>query len=145
MITLHKFKLSMFEEVVDMYYDFNKEIYTNRKIGEKYFYYKIVTKWINSDCDIIVSLDKDIVTGFSLCYKDDNSGITEAVYQCDVAYVKPEFRKGRSAYMLYKNAKSYASEIGLKVSCNGRIENGVDKMIEKHFGLRPMFTLFEEF
>ena len=143
MITLDKFKLSDYEELVDMYYEFNKDVYQNRKIGDKYFFYKAVMKWINQDADIVLSRDGDIVTGFSMCYKDMFGGLTETIYQCDLCYVKPAYRKSRSAYMLYNNAYEYAKELGLKICASGRVENGVDKMMMKHFGLEKTFTTLE--
>ena len=39
---LRPFFLSDYEAVVDMYYDFTREVFTERKIGYKYFFYKTV-------------------------------------------------------------------------------------------------------
>lgn len=142
-MTLRRFLAKDFEEVVDMYYNFTKEVYPNRAISEKYFFYRAVQNWITKDVDLIVSIQDNILTGFSMCYKDDLGGITEPVYQCEVCFVKPEYRKSRAAFLLYKNAYAYAKEQRLLVSCNARLENRVDEMIEKHFKLTPTFKLLE--
>jgi len=143
MITLSKFKLSDYEQVVNMYYEFTKEVYPNRKIGDRYFFYKLVTKWINDGSDIVVALDNMIPIGFSLCYIDEFNGITEPVYQCELAYVKPHKRKSRAAYLMYNNAYKYSKEIGLKVVSHGRVENNADSMMMKHFDLVKTFTTLE--
>ena len=143
MIKLHKFNIDDYEELVNMYYNFTKEIYSSRKIGSKYFFYRKVSDWINASYDIILAKDGSKVVGYTLCHVDDMLGLTETVYDCEMAYVKPEYRKGRAAYLMYKNAYAYAKEKGLTITSLGRIENGVDDMMIKHFNLKPMFTLLE--
>lgn len=143
MIELSKFQLSDYEQVVNMYYEFTKEVYPNRKIGERYFFYKVVQKWINDGADIVIATEGMIPIGFSVCYKDEFGGLTEPIYQCDIAYVKPHKRKSRAAYLLYNNAYEYAKQLGLKVSTSGRTSNKVDKMMMKHFNLTQTFTTLE--
>lgn len=140
---LRKFKADDYEELVDMFYDFSVEVYTNRKIGAKYFYHRAVQEWVRDDKDIVVALDKDKIVGFSLAYIDDTKGLTEPIYQGDICYVVPEYRKTRAGYMLYKNVYNYSKELGLPISANGRIANGVDKMLVKHFNAKAKFILFE--
>ena len=143
MITLRQFQINDFEELVDMYYEFTKEVYHNRKIGDRYFFYRSVQDWINSKRDIVIAEDNGKILGFSKCWIDDMGGLTEAMYQCDFAYVKPLHRKSRVAYMLYHNANEYATKIGLKISSQGRVENGVSEMMSKHFGLEAKFIVME--
>lgn len=142
---LRKFLIGDYEEVASMLHSFYNEVFSsNRKIGSKYFYYKEVSNWINSKKDIIIAEDKYFnVVGFSLGYIDDCGGLTEEVYTCDYCYIKEEFRSSRAAYMLYTNGYRYSQELGLNLVTNGRVENGVDKMIEKHFNLTSMFINYE--
>ena len=142
---LREFRLDDYEEIVNMYYDFNTEVYGSfRKIGSKYFYYKIVQDWINTNRHIIVSVDKtNTITGFSLCYIDNFNGLTETIYNCEICYVKPSYRNTRAAYLLYNNGYNKAKELGLNIYTSGRIENNVDKLMSNHFNLEPKFINME--
>lgn len=142
---LVEFSMDYYEDVVDMFYDFNIELFSKyRKIGYKYFYYKAVMNWINDKKHIIICIDKyNNPIGFSLAYIDDNSGLTERYYNGEIAYVKPAYRKGKASYLLYKNVVAMSVQLGLNLNSNGRIENGIDKMIEKHFNPIPLFTNYE--
>lgn len=142
---LRKFTLDDYEEVVDMYYEFIKEVFGDiRQLSPKYFYYKKVIDCINSKKHIVLSVsDVGVITGFSLCYVDEFDGLTNPVYSCEIAYVKPTYRNTKSAYMLYHNGSKVAKELGLNLITNGRIENGTSKMMEKHFSLDAKFINFE--
>ena len=141
---LRQFTLDDYEEIVNMYYEFNKEIFSsNRNISPKYFYYKQVIDWINSNKHIIIAENKGIIYGFSMCFIDEFNGLTNPIYNCEICYIKPEYRKTKAGYMLYNNGESMANELGLNILANGRVENGVDKMIEKHFNLQSMFINYE--
>jgi GNAT superfamily N-acetyltransferase len=142
MYRLKKFELSDYEELVDMFYEFTKECYPERKIGLKYRFYERVNQWIDNKYDIILGAKDDKIVGFSMAYID-NSGLTENVYVGEIAYVKPEFRKGRITYMLYSNVVQYAKELGLTLVSNSRISNGVDNMIKKHYDVEEKYTQFE--
>ena len=142
-MTLHKLTLKDYEEVVDMYYNFMKEVYPERIIGERYFFYKEVMSWINNSRNVILVKKGSITVGFSMAYLDQNSGLTEAVYNGVIAYVKPEYRKTRAAYLLYKNMSDVAEENNLTVVANGLVTNGVSDMISKHFDCKEMFINFE--
>lgn len=141
MINIRQFMIPDFEEVVNMYYDFTKEVYPERDIGEKYFFYKKVIEWINDSYDVVLAYNEKEIVGFTMCYQDMCNGLTEPIYQCELAYIKPEYRKTRTAYLLYNNAYEYAKQLGMQISSNGRVENGVDKMMLKHFNLKPKFTV----
>lgn len=142
-MNLRRFKPEDFEDVVSMYHSFVSEIYPNRKINPKYFFYRKVQEWVSTGKDIIVCTKDDELVGFSMAYRDDTSGLTEEVYCGDIAYVKPDYRKSRAAYMMYNNMHKYAMELGLKITANGRVENGIDEMIKKHFNAVPTFISFE--
>lgn len=141
---LKKMDLVDYEEVVDMLYAFYQEVYGDiRQLGSRYFYYQTVSDWINKGKDVVLSIDKGIVTGFSLAYVDSMGGLTKPYYNGEIAYVKPKYRKGRSAYLLYKNVVEYADELNMNLLSNSRVENGVDKMVEKHFDCKKMFINYE--
>lgn len=141
---LKKMELFDYEEVVDMLYAFYKEVFGDtRQLGSRYFYYQAVSDWLNKGKDVVLSVDKGVVTGFTMAFVDDMGGLTKPVYNGEMAYVKPEFRKGRSAYLLYKNVVEYAEELNMNLISNSRVENGVDKMVEKHFDCKKMFVNYE--
>lgn len=141
---LRPFFLSDYEAVVDMYYDFTREVFTERKIGYKYFFYKTVQEWIKKGNDIVlVTTDDGEIVGFSMAFYDDFGGLTEPFYNGEIAYVKPEYRKSKAAYLLYNNVVEVAKERNLLIVANGRVENGIDKMIKKHYKATPMFINFE--
>lgn len=145
-MVLRKFEFRDYEDVVDMYYNFYIEVYgDHRKIGPKYFFYKKVIDAINDNNDIIVCVKPDgTITGFTLSHIDSFSGLTEPVYHGVMAYIKPEYRKGKSAYMLYKNVVQYAEELKMNLYSYNRIDNGTSAMIKKHFDPTEMFINFEK-
>ena len=142
-MTLHKFTLDEYEEVVDMYYEFTKEVYINRKIGSKYFFYKNVINWINTNKDVIIAKNNNDITGFSMSYTDNSSGTLDTIYQTIIVYVKPEYRKSRAAYLMYKNVSDLANEKKISHASTGSIVTGGADIIEKHFGCKKVFTIFE--
>lgn len=145
-MTLVPFRVEFYEDLVSMFQDFTTEIYgSNRRIGSKYFFYKAVNKWIEDKKDIILCINSNYdIIGFTVSYIDNNGGLTEEVYFGDICYVKPKYRKTRASYLLYKNVVSYGSnDLKLNVVANGRVENGVDKMIEKHFKPIKTFSTYE--
>lgn len=142
MYSLKTFKLDSYEELVSMFYDMYCEIYHDRKIGLKYRYYQKVIEWIEKNHNIIVCYKDNIAVGFTLSYMVQD-GLTEPYYFGELAYVKPEYRKTRASYMLYKNVVNYAEELGMLLVSNSRIENGVDSMVQKHFNTTPTYITVE--
>lgn len=142
-VKLREFKIDDYEELVDMYYEFYKET-SKRKIYPKYFYYKDVIEWINKNKKIVLAIKEDIIIGFNTFYYTENNGLTEPYIMGEICYVKPEFRNSRAAYLLYNNCVEYAKENKLPLTANGRIENGVNKLIEKHFRVTPTYITFEK-
>ena len=138
-------KLDDYEEVVDMFYRMYKEMYSGiRKVNPKYFFYRAVYGWINDKKHVIIAEKDGVICGFTMSYVDDFGGLTEPVYNGEIAYIKPEFRKTRAAYLLYNNGMEYARELGMNAISSSRVENGVDKMIEKHYQPKKMFVSFEK-
>lgn len=140
---IEKFTLEHYEELVDMYYEFTKEVYPDRKIGFKYSFYLAISEWINKKHDIVLAMNNDTVCGFSMCYVDEVDGLTEPMYRAEIAYVKPKYRRGRAAYMLYNNAYKYSKDIDMKIITLSRISNGTDKMVEDKFNLTKTYTMYE--
>ena len=139
-----EFRLEFYEDVVDMYYSFMVELFGDkRKINPKYFYYKAVQDWILNKQHIVLVVSKGDVVGFSKCFIDDMNGLTEPIYNADICYVKEKYRNTRAGYLLYHNGYNMAKELNLTLVANARVENGVDKMIEKHFDLERMFINYE--
>jgi hypothetical protein len=118
MVIVREYKESDFEEVVQMYYNMIIEVYPHREFKAKQFFYNNVIRWIDSNYDIIVTSKDDIITGFALCYFDNMGGICEDYYQGECIYVKPEYRKGRSAYLMYKSVMIYADNSNFLISTN---------------------------
>ena len=141
--SLRQFELDDFPELVSMFKELTREIYPNRKIGADYFFYRSVLGWVQADKHIIIALKGEDIIGFSLCHIE-TSGITEPIYLGECAYVKPEYRRSKAAYLLYKNGSDKASELGLTLFSNAFIGglNHVDKIQEK-FGMKPMFIGYE--
>lgn len=141
---LRKFTLDDYEEVVQMQYDFFTEIYPDRKISPKYFYYKAVQNWINDKKDIVLAINgKGTITGMSVSFVDEGESLTEPIYTTITLYTKPEFRKGKTSYLLLQNMSNYTKEINISWMSNCRIDNDTDKMIEKHFDCKRVFTNLE--
>lgn len=143
MIKLRKFTLYDYEELVDMHYEFTKEVYPDRKLGYRYSFYMIVNDWIEKKHDIVLAVKDDNICGFTMSYVDYVDGLTEPVYRGEIAYVKPEYRKTRVGHMLYSNVVRYAEELELKLVSMSRIENGIDKMVIKHFNAIPKYIMME--
>lgn len=141
---LREFTLNDYEELVDMFYNLNTEFYGSfRAIGAKYYYYKAVMRWIANNKHIVICEHNEEIVGFTLSYIDEYDGLTEKVYNGEIAYIKPKYRNTRAAYLLYNNVASVAKELNLNLSSNSRVENGVDKMIEKHFTTNKVFSNYE--
>ncbi len=140
---LYNFTLPDYEELVDMYYEFTKDVYSERTMGERYFFHKEITSWIANRRDVVIAKKDGTIVGFTMGYADDNSGLTNRVYNGVIAYVKPEYRKTRAAYMLYMNVSERAKDLELTLMANGLVTNGVSDMIEKHFDCKEMFMNFE--
>lgn len=142
---LRNAEISDYQEVTMMYKELVKIIYSTRKIGEDYFFYRTVMGWVQAGKDIVVCEKDGELCGFTLGYIDDMGGITETIYNAEVAYVKPKYRKTRVAYMLYTNVANYVDEMGLALqSCAfiGNNENKVDQ-IQQKLGCVPTFIQME--
>jgi len=104
-----------YREVADMYKELLLIVYSNMKVGADIFIDGVVQGWFSKGHDIILSEKEDgTVTGFSMAYIED-AGIVERYYMGELAYVKPEYRKGRSAWLLYKNVIEYGEKLGLPI------------------------------
>jgi len=133
--------VSDYTELVGMFSSLIDAVYDGVEKGEEIFFHGAVQNWFNSRKDVIVcEKDDGTITGFSLAYVEE-LGFLKPYYYGDIAYVKPEFRKGRTAYLLYNNVVDYATQQGLPVIAKAFVseenENKVDK-IQAKFG-KPRF------
>jgi len=141
---LRRFNLDDYEELVDMFYEFNKEVYKGRKIGLKYSHYMVVNEWISKKYDLILSIaDNNEICGFSLGYIDDNNRLIEPMYNGEIIYVKENYRTGRAAYKLYTNIYNYSKELKMGIKTLSRVENNSSDMVAKHFDLKDRYILQE--
>lgn len=131
-------KVSDYEEIVLMYIELIKVLYSGFNIKENAYFYRIVIGWFENNKDIVIcETDTGEIAGFTLGFIED-IGIVDPYYNGDIAYVKPEFRKTRVAYLLYKNVVDYATNI-LKMRCIAKAFVGdgnkehIDK-IQSRFG-----------
>lgn len=138
---LRKFCLQDYEAVTDMLVLFFEEVYSDRKLGYKYSFYKTVDSWIKEDRDIVVIEQDNKLVGFSEAFIDRCNGMTEPVYNCEYLYVREEYRNSKAAYMLYNNINDYSKEIELKPSIVCRAE--VKDMVNKHFNAVDKFIIMQ--
>lgn len=141
-VKLREFTLDDYEELVDMFYEFYKET-SIKTIYPKYFYYKDVISWIAKNKKIVLAVKGNMIIGFNTFYYTENNGLTEPYIFGEYCYVKPEYRNSRAAYLLYNNCVQYAAEHHLPMTAMGRIENGGDSIIKKHFKAMPTYITFE--
>lgn len=143
---LRKALLVDYPELVDMYKKLTITIYDGFEIGEDIFFHGVVQRWFQSKKDIVIcEKDDGTITGFSVGYIDD-IGIVKPYYYGDVAYVKPQFRKGRTAYLLYNNVVDYAEQQGLQLIAKAFVsEDNTDKVdkIQAKFG-KPRFIEYHK-
>ena len=113
MMKLRPARLSDYEELVQMFKALIETVYDGFEIGEDIFMHGTVQQWFKDQKDIVICVTEDgEIAGFTLGYIED-IGIVHPYYFGDLAYVKPEYRRGRSAYMLYNNLVEYADGQGL--------------------------------
>ena len=121
-------------ELVEMYKELTKIVYQGFEIGEDIFMHGTVQKWYLENRDIVICETKDgKIAGFTMGYRED-IGIIKPYYFADVAYVKPEHRKTRAAYLLYNNIVSYADQLGLPLIAKAFIGEDRNEKIQSKFG-----------
>jgi len=142
-VSLRKMELRDYEQVVNMHIDFIATIYPNRELGEYIHFYNMVSAWINHQKHIYVTEKDGELTGYSVSSVDYNHGLTEPVYFGEIAYVKPKYRKGKSAYLLYNNVVNIADELGLRLTANAFISKDKIDQIQEKFSGEPQFIVYE--
>ncbi len=143
MIKLRLATLDDYNELRLMFKELLKTVYSDLKVGKDAHIDASVYDWFSSDKDVIISeTDDGVITGFTVAYIQDIR-IVERYYYGDIAYVKPEFRKGRSAYLLYNNVVDYAKNtLNLPTIAKAFVGDGeADKVakIQERFG-KSRFT-----
>ena len=143
MIKLRPATLDDYNELRTMYKDLLRIVYSDMEIGKDIHIDASVADWFVQKKDVIISETSDgEVTGFSVAWLTE-LGIVEPYYYGDIAYVKEEYRKGRSAYLLYNNVVDYATiQLGVPVVAKAFVGDGqADKVakIQSKFG-KPRFV-----
>lgn len=142
---IRKFDVSDFIEVVAMYKDFVREVYAGRKLGADLAFFETVMNWIKFQKHInITTTNDEKITGFSVSYVNFNDYVTEPVYCGEIAYVKPMYRGGKSAYLLYHNMVNVAENIGLIITANAFISDDNVVKIQQKLGGKPKFIIMEK-
>lgn len=129
-------------ELVGMYRELLAVTYEDMQLGKDIFMYGAVIEWFKQNKDIVICEKEDgIITGFTVAYLQD-TGVVEPYYYGDIAYVKPEFRKGRSAYLLYNNGVNYAKKEGLPIIAKAYVGGGNKESVDRIQGRwgHPVFT-----
>jgi len=120
-----------YNELFAMYKDLLKTVYSDMKIGKDIFIHGAIQNWFRQNHDIVIcETDEGVITGFTLAYVQD-IGIIEPYYMGEIAYVKPEYRKGRTAYLLYNNGVQYADKQGLPLVAKAFVGDGGRDRVEK--------------
>ena len=143
---IRPFALKDFEDVVEMYYKLVKHLSSNRKLGDKYFFYRTVMGWVANGNDIFIAEhDNGKVVGFAMGRVDDTGGITEPVYIAEIAFVKEEYRNSRAAYMLYNHVFNLAKENGITIVADAYVGDNSKDQVNKIVGkfLEPTFIKYE--
>lgn len=143
MVVVREYKETDLEEVVDMYYKMCHDVYPHREFKSKQYFYANVINWFEWNYDIIVTEKDGIITGFAMCYIDNMGGICDDYYVGECIYVKPEFRKGRSAYLMYNTAINYGESQGYVLSTNASDITESSHISAKVLGIR-VFSKFEK-
>lgn len=142
MMQLRPARLMDHEELVGMFTDLIKTIYKGFVIGEPLFFHRNVIAWFEKNNNVVIcEKDDGTIVGFSMGYIDD-IGFIEPYYKGEIAYVKPEYRKTRAAYMLYNNVIDFAKKRNLKVISSAYVGNGNQDQVDKlqsRWG-KPMFV-----
>jgi len=134
-----------FEDLVDMYYEMTKEIYSHKHIGNKQMFYREIDRITNDNqYHIVLAVSNGKVVGFSKSYIDYHSGLYSPDYYTELLYVKPSNRGSKALYMLAKNIDLYAKENGLDNVINARIDNGFSETIKKHYNTISSFEKLEQ-
>jgi hypothetical protein len=147
MVKIREYQDTDFEQIVQMYYCLLHEVYPNHKIKGIAHCYQNVLNWINWNYDIMVTYKDDEITGFGLCYMDSMGGAVEDYYQGEIIYIKPEYRKGRSAYLIYHTAMIMADKYNMILATNAsdvtessHISKKLGQQIYTHYERIPNVT-----
>lgn len=114
-------------EIVSMYKEVIKNVYPKKALGSDYHFYKVVINWIDAGYDIIISENNGIVSGFSMSYVDNMSGLIAPVYYCSESFVKPEYRGTKAFYLMLENIKKIAQSKNMSL-----VSDAIPDLIEIH-------------
>jgi hypothetical protein len=143
-VKIREFQEDDFEEIAQMYHSLLKEVYPNHNIKPILYACKNIMNWIEWKYDIMVTYKDDEITGFGLCYMDSMGGAVEDYYQGEIIYIKPEYRKGRSAYLIYQTAMNLADKYSVILATNAsditessHISKKLGQLVYSHYERMP--------
>jgi hypothetical protein len=143
-VKIREFQEDDFEEIAQMYHSLLKEVYPNHNIKPILYACKNIMNWIDWNYDIMVTYKDDEITGFGLCYMDSMGGAVEDYYQGEIIYIKPEYRKGRSAYLIYHTAMIMADKYNMILATNAsdvtessHISKKLGQLVYSHYERMP--------
>jgi len=103
MVNIRPAYTSDLNEIVAMYKEIIKTVHPDKKLGSDYHFYKKVISWIDLKYDLVISENDGKISGFSLSFVDDMSGLVPPMYYGAEIFIKPEYRHTKAFYMLSKN------------------------------------------
>jgi len=142
MVTIREFRSTDVGEVAAMYKLMCIEVYPHRTFNKMQHFVDNVEYWHRNNYDIMVSEDKGEVTGFSMCYVDDMGGIVDDYYIAECLYIKPGYRKGRSAYLLIKQGERVAEANSYMLSTYASENTEMSRLYDKRERYK-VFTKYE--
>jgi GNAT superfamily N-acetyltransferase len=126
-------------QLIFMFYSLIFETFEDIALSDMSEYVEEIMYWKKRGDTYITLNDEDEITGFIYGYVVPKS-FTKSQYIGEYAYVKPEFRKGKSAYLLYNKIVDRAHELRLPIFGKAYLsDNNVDKILNK-FADKKVFT-----
>jgi hypothetical protein len=104
-VKIREFQEDDFEEIAQMYHSLLKEVYPNHNIKPILYACRNIMNWIDWNYDIMVTYKDDEITGFGLCLYGLNGWSSRRLtIKARLSTSSLEYRKGRSAYLIYHTA-----------------------------------------
>jgi len=128
-------------QITEMYYELLKVVYPKRELKPIENMYHHVVSWVLNEEFLIVTEEKNILTGFALVRETDTFGLTEPILDAELIYIKPDYRYSRHPYQLYNAVFDYAKYKGMAISALSFPE--ASNILEKRFGAEKSFEIYE--
>lgn len=128
-------------ELVQMYRSLLVIAYPQRRIAPTEVLYGLVVQWFKNKDTITIVYNDDGLVGFTLMNFNNAGGSTETVIDAEISYVKPQYRKSRAAYLLYKEGLKYAVHMGMGVMSTSNPDSA--PIMKKRYNAELTFSHFE--